>query len=186
MAGSRSLCTRMGALVIGGGPIGVGAYFALKAAGVDDVVVSEPSAGRRAILSALEVEHIVDPLSESVIDVCRDLTYGEGVAVAIDCAGAPQAFPDAMQALSYSGRMVIVAAFEKPIELSTRLLIGEKVIRSSEIYTREDFGAVIGAMARGGYRTNGGWIKTVEFGDVERVLRELREGRHMKVLVRTP
>ena len=41
------------ALVAGAGPIGIGAWFAFKARGVEKVLVSEPSADRRAIMGAL-------------------------------------------------------------------------------------------------------------------------------------
>jgi (R,R)-butanediol dehydrogenase/meso-butanediol dehydrogenase/diacetyl reductase len=174
-----------GALVVGGGPIGVGAYFALKAFGVETVVVSEPSADRRAILAGLGVEHLVDPTTESVVGRCRELTSGAGVQVGIDCAGAPRAFPESMRALSLGGRMVIVAAYESPIEMHSSLLLGDKSIRSSVVYTREDFAAVIDAMGRGLYRSDG-WIDTIEFEGVEGALHDLRAGRRMKVLVRTP
>lgn len=174
------------AVVVGGGPIGVGAYFALKARGVETVVVSEPSAVRRAVLAALGAQYVVDPASESLVDRVRDLTGGAGADVVIDCAGVPQAFPDALQSLGLGGRMVIVAAYEKPIEINANLLFGDKSIRTSAVYTREDFAAVIEAMGRGLYRTDGGWIETVGFEDVETALQNLRAGKGMKVLVETP
>jgi (R,R)-butanediol dehydrogenase/meso-butanediol dehydrogenase/diacetyl reductase len=174
------------ALVVGGGPIGVGAYFALRARGVQTIAVSEPSAERRSVLRALGAEHVIDPVSEDVAERVRGLTGNAGAQVAIDCAGSPGAFPGAMQALGLNGRMVIVAAYEQPIELRTPLLSGGKSIRSSTVYTLEDFSAVIAAMARGTYRTDGGWITSTGFGGVEDALHELRAGRAMKILVETP
>ncbi|MFJ9565168.1 zinc-binding dehydrogenase [Streptomyces fuscichromogenes] len=174
------------AVVVGGGPIGVGAYFALKAKGVETVVVSEPSAERRAILAALGVRHIVDPVSEDLADRVRELTGGAGAAAAIDCAGVPQALPDALRSLGLGGRLVIVAAYEKTVELDTKLLFGDRSIRTSAVYTREDFAAVITAMATGLYRTDGGWVDTIDFQGVEAALQSLRAGKGMKLLVETP
>jgi (R,R)-butanediol dehydrogenase/meso-butanediol dehydrogenase/diacetyl reductase len=174
------------ALVVGGGPIGVGAYFALRARGVQTIVVSEPSAERRAVLTALGAQHVIDPVSEDVPERVRSLTGNAGAQVAIDCAGSPGAFAGAMQALGLNGRMIIVAAYERPIELRTPLLSGGKSIRSSTVYTLEDFSQVIRAMADGLYRTDGGWITTTSFGGLQDALYDLREGRAMKILVETP
>jgi (R,R)-butanediol dehydrogenase/meso-butanediol dehydrogenase/diacetyl reductase len=174
------------AVVVGGGPIGVGTYFALQSQGVETVVVSEPSAERRAVLAALGAQHVVDPMTENLVDRIHELTNGTGADVVIDCAGVPQAFPDALRSLGLGGRMVIVAAYEKPIEINANLLFGDRSIRTSAVYTREDFAAVIEAMGHGLYRTDGGWIDTIAFEGVETALQNLRAGKGMKVLVETP
>jgi (R,R)-butanediol dehydrogenase/meso-butanediol dehydrogenase/diacetyl reductase len=174
------------AVVIGGGPIGVGTYFALVAAGVRQIVVSEPSEERRAILQRLGVQHVVDPITEDLAEVVSALSSGDGAGAVIDCAGSPRAFAGAMSVLGRNGRMVIVAAYESPIEFDTTLLRGGRSVRSSAVYTRDDFAAVIEAMGRGVYRTEGGWIDIVPFEGVQAAIESLRAGRGMKVLVETP
>src|SRR5829696_3652670 len=114
------------ALVVGGGPIGVGAYFALKSLGVETIIVSEPSAARREVLARIGVQHLIDPTTQDVPAQVATLSGGAGADVAIDCAGAPVAFGGAIQALGMHGRMVIVAAYEKPIQLNPQLLAGNK------------------------------------------------------------
>jgi len=174
------------AVVVGGGPIGLGSYLALKARGVETVIVSEPSPARREILASVGVEHLVDPFSESLPERAAELTGGAGVAVAIGCAGAPTAFNDAIKALAVNGRLVILAVYESAPALEVSSLLGEKSIRLSAIYTRSDFAAVIDAMEQGRYRVDGGWIETTDFGGVEAAIHDLRQGRGMKVLVETP
>lgn len=171
------------ALVVGGGPIGVGAYFALKTLGVETIVVSEPSEERRETLRRIGVEHVIDPTSQDVAREVRALSGGAGADVAIDCAGAPVAFSGALQALGMNGRMVIVAAYEKPIELNTLLLSGNKSIRSSAVYSPQDFQGVIDGMAVGNYTSEGGWITTVSLDEAEEAILRLRQGSGMKVLV---
>ena len=173
-----------GAVVVGGGPIGIGAYVALKAAGVKTVVVSEPSAFRREVLARVGVEHVVDPVTESLVDRVRELTDGLGAEVGIDCAGVPQAFNEALTALRFDGRMIVVASYEAPIELHYSSLAGEKSIRSSAVYTREDFRAVIESMQHGLYPADAGWVEVVGFDDVKGALQDLRNGIGMKVLVK--
>lgn len=58
------------ALVSGAGPIGIGVWFALRARGVETIIVSEPSEGRRAAIAGVGANILVDPTSE-------DLAAGE-------------------------------------------------------------------------------------------------------------
>lgn len=174
------------ALIVGGGPIGVGAYFALKAKGVREVVVSEPSAGRREILKRIGVEHVINPLASDLSGEVRLLTAGRGVDAAIDTAGAPRAFAGAMQSLAIGGSMVIIAVYEQPIELTRSLLFGGRSIQNSSVYTHGDFQAVINAMSRGMYTVDGEWIETITFDQVEGALQELGAGNGMKMVVESP
>jgi len=173
------------ALVLGGGPIGVGAYFALKSLGVNTIIVSEPSAARREVLARIGVEHLIDPTTQDVPEQVGILSGGAGADVAIDCAGAPVAFPGALQALGMHGRMVIVAAYETPIELDPQLLRGNKTIRISAVYTPADFQGVIDGIAAGNYTAEGGWIDTVPLEQAENAIHQLRQGNGMKILVDT-
>ena len=173
------------ALVVGGGPIGVGAFFALRSLGVETIIVSEPSAARREVLARIGVQHLIDPTTQDVPEEVRTLSGGAGADVAIDCAGAPVAFAGAMQALGVHGRMVIVAAYERPIELNPQLLAGDKTIRTSAVYTPADFQGVIDGMAAGNYTAEGGWIDTVPLDQAEDAIHQLRQGHGMKILVDT-
>jgi (R,R)-butanediol dehydrogenase/meso-butanediol dehydrogenase/diacetyl reductase len=129
------------------------------------------------------VEHLIDPTTQDVAAEVRALSGGSGADVAIDCAGAPVAFPSAMQALGFNGRMVIVAAYEKPIELNPMLLMGNKTIRTSIVYTPADFQGVLNGMAVGNYTTEGGWITEVPLDQAESAIQQLRQGAGMKILV---
>ncbi|MFI8435280.1 zinc-binding dehydrogenase [Streptomyces sp. NPDC079020] len=93
MAVGRHAVSRSGvepggtALVAGAGPIGIGSWSALKARGVDKVLVSERSADRRAVTAALSAR-VVDPANEDLAAAIASLTDGDGVDVAVDAAGA--------------------------------------------------------------------------------------------------
>lgn len=171
------------ALVLGGGPIGVGAFFALKTVGVETIIVSEPSAARREVLSRIGVENLVDPTTQDVAEQVRALNNGPGADVVIDCAGAPVAFPSAIESLRLNGRMVIVAVYEKPIDLNPMILGGSKSITNSFTYTPDDFQEVVDGMADGNYTTEGGWINKVSMDQAEAAIHRLRQGDGMKVLV---
>nr|NLD41422.1 zinc-binding dehydrogenase [Actinomycetales bacterium] len=173
-------------LVIGGGPIGVGAYFALKSFGVETIIVSEPSAARREVLARIGVEHLIDPTSQDVAETVRELTGGAGADVAIECSGAPVAFNGALAALGLYGRMVVVAAYEKPVQFNPALeLQGGKSLQMSSVYTKDDFQGVIDGIAAGVYSAEGGWVETAQLEDVEEAIDRLRRGEGMKILIDT-
>lgn len=172
------------ALIAGAGPIGIGAWFALQARGVRKVLVSEPSAERRAIISGLGAK-VVDPVNEDLSAAVADVTGGAGVDVAVDAAGSGAAITSALANLSPGGRVVVVSLHEQPMDfLPTLLMMGETEIVGAVGYRPEEFDAVIAAMARGVYDTTG-WVEEIELTGVVDAIRALREGAGAKVLIRT-
>lgn len=170
------------AIVAGAGPIGIGVWFALKARGVDRVLVSEPSADRRATIAALGAT-VVDPVHEDLAAAVAELTSGAGVDVAFDAAGAGPAVTSALSSLTPGGRVVVVAIHERPMEfLPTQLVMGETEIAGALAYLPEDFDAVIAAMADGKYNTTG-WVQEVPLNGVVDAIHALRGGVGAKILV---
>jgi (R,R)-butanediol dehydrogenase/meso-butanediol dehydrogenase/diacetyl reductase len=171
------------ALVAGAGPIGIAAWFALRARGVEKVVVSEPSQDRRAVLAALGAT-VVDPASEDLAEMVADLTNGDGVDVAVDAAGAAAALTSAVASLTPGGRVVVVALHEHPVQLPlTGVMMAETEIVGSVGYTPAEFDEVIAAMAAGVYDTTG-WVQDVPLDGVVDALGALRGGVGTKILVR--
>lgn len=170
------------ALIAGAGPIGIGVWFALKARGVQRVLVSEPSADRRAIISALGAT-VVDPVNEDLAQAVADLTGGDGVDAAFDAAGAGPAVTSSLASLVPGGRVVVVAIHERPMEfLPTQLVMAETEIAGALAYLPEDFDAVIEAMSRGVYDTVG-WVQEVPLEGVVDAIHALRAGAGAKILV---
>ncbi|MGF6822283.1 (R,R)-butanediol dehydrogenase/meso-butanediol dehydrogenase/diacetyl reductase [Microbacterium sp. ZKA21] len=170
------------ALIAGAGPIGIGVWFALKARGVERVLVSEPSAERRAIIAALGAT-VVDPVNEDLAAAVAALTDGAGVDAAFDAAGAGPAITSALASLTPGGRVVVVAIHERPMEfLPTQLVMGETEIAGALAYLPEDFDAVIDAMSRGVYDTTG-WVQEVPLEGVVDAIHALRGGAGAKILV---
>ena len=62
------------------------------------------------------------------------------------------------------------------------MVFAENTIIGCIAYRPDDFRSVIDAMAQGRYSTRG-WVATVPLADAERALRDLREGKGMKILV---
>jgi (R,R)-butanediol dehydrogenase/meso-butanediol dehydrogenase/diacetyl reductase len=169
--------------VHGGGPIGVGAYLALKALGDIEVIISEPSAERRAILSRLGAGHLLDPRSVNVVEAIRELTGGRGADASIDAAGVPDAFKAALASTAPMGHLVVVAMHMEPFQFNAlSLLAGEVNITGSKTYCN-DYPAVIDLMTRGAFPLEG-WVSTIPLeGFIDRGVLPLSRQQATKIMV---
>lgn len=144
------------AVVFGAGMVGLAVARFLRLARAGTIVVVDPAARRRAAARALGADVVVDPAAGGgTIEVLRELTgpgasgRGARADVAVDCAGAPAAFADAVKALRGGGTLVLAAIYARRIELSPdRLTEKELTVRGSFAY-RDEFPAVIDALAAG-------------------------------------
>ena len=68
------------AIVIGCGPVGLGVICMLRAAGVETIVASDLSAGRRALAQACGAAIVVDPTEQSPYEVLDDRGYQTSIA----------------------------------------------------------------------------------------------------------
>lgn len=174
------------ALIAGAGPIGIGLWFALRARGIDTIVVSEPSAERRSALAGLGADILVDPTSDDLGAAVAQATDGRGVDVALEAAGAGAAVEASLAALAPRGRVVVVAIHEQPLNLNpTQLVMSETGVTGALAHVPSDFEAVIHAMSEGRYSTDG-WVSEIRMDDLHQALDDLRAGRRMKVLVAIP
>lgn len=174
----------MRTVVFGAGPIGIGVVLALRALGIDDVVVVEPSAVRRTAIASLGATEVLDPGADDVQAVVTARTGGRGVDVAFECAGVEASFRAAIRALGARGRLSVIAVYEEPFTWSpSQLMMDEIEVRGVLGYEPGVYEAVIDGMARGAYPT-GGWVEHIPWGAlVDEGFGPLRRGERMKVLV---
>lgn len=172
------------ALIIGAGPIGIGLWFALRAHGVSAVVISEPNAARRADVSGIGAQFVVDPLAGELDKTVASVTKGRGVDVAFDAAGVAPAVDSGLAQLAAGGRLVIVAIHESGVDLNpASLVMSETAILGALAYLPEDFDAVIQAMSAGLYSPDG-WVSEIALDELVETFATLRAGEATKVLVR--
>ena len=170
------------AVVFGAGPIGIGAFLALRALGVDDVTLVEPAAARRAAVSALGAESVLDPNAVDVVGEVRERTGGAGARVVIDAAGTPGSFTAATGVAATRGRVVTLAAYVEPVTYNpTDVMMRELEIVSSFSYNGE-FDAVIDHMAAGRYPIDG-WVERVSWEDQLTAYPRLHDGEAIKLLI---
>ena len=135
-------------LVTGGGPIGFLSVAALKAFGVDDVVVSEPKASRRALCEKLGAR-TVDP-ADLITPPMPFEVVAEPFDVALECSGNGRAQESALAQLKRAGTLVLVGAgMARPKFDPNRILLNELVITGAFVYDHDGFERALELLASG-------------------------------------
>jgi len=133
--------------VLGAGTIGVMTALALRASGVERLVVVEPGERRRARIEALGFE--AQPL-EGVHESAVAALGGELPVTVFECAGHPSAVGLALELVRHAGTVVCLGLQEEPVPLNQLLLIlKEASLQGSFAYRREDFAEALELLASG-------------------------------------
>lgn len=195
------------AVVLGAGTIGLAVVSFLRLAGVEHVLVADPSPLRREAARGLGADAVVDPLAEEL----RDAVAARGVGartgaggdragaaggsaaagargpradVVIDCAGAAGSLGDALAVARPGGIVVLCAMYARRLELSPDRLTGrELTLRGSFAYSHE-FPDVIDALAGGRIDADAFISHELALREIERAFRiQADAGASLKVLV---
>jgi 2-desacetyl-2-hydroxyethyl bacteriochlorophyllide A dehydrogenase len=132
-------------VVIGAGPIGVMTALALRARGVERLLVVERNEGRQERMRSLGVEAIgLDDVHERMLKTFG----GEPADVVFECAGNPAAPQLGIELVRSRGIVVLVGVLEEPIQISQLvLMIKEAQLRASFAYRRKEFEEAIELLA---------------------------------------
>ncbi len=123
-------------LITGAGPIGLMATAVVRHAGARYVVVSEPNETRREIAKRMGATRVVDPRTESLADVQRELGMVEGFDVALEMSGAPAAIHAAMDNMAHGGSIAILGIPTQDISIDVNEIVF-KLLTIRGIYGRE-------------------------------------------------
>lgn len=135
-------------LITGGGPIGFLSVAALRAAGVEDIVVSEPAARRRELCETLGAT-TVDP-SELVTPPMPHEQVAEPFDVALECSGRDDAMVACLGQLRRAGTLVLVGAgITSPRFDANRILLNELTITGAFTYDFDGFERALELLASG-------------------------------------
>jgi len=134
-------------LVIGAGPIGLGAMEFARIAGAK-VIAMDTNAGRLDFCQKnLKVEHIIHAIHDDVNAMLMEITGGDMPSVVIDATGNLNAINGAFQYMAHGGRFVLIGLQKGDISFShPEFHKREATLMSSRNATAEDFNQVISAM----------------------------------------
>ncbi|MES2808936.1 MAG: zinc-binding alcohol dehydrogenase family protein [Bacteroidota bacterium] len=134
-------------LVIGAGPIGLGAMEFARIAGAK-VIALDINQQRLAFCSGnLQVEYIINASTDDVTTRLMEITNGDMPSVVIDATGNLNAINNAFSYLAHSGRFVLIGLQKGNINFShPEFHKREATLMSSRNATVEDFDLVISAI----------------------------------------
>lgn len=135
-------------LVTGAGPVGLLLVAVLRAQGVSDITVSEPSAVRRQQALDVGATRVVTPDMLGRPPMTQPVA--EPYAVVFECSGRASAAEAGLGQLDYAGTMVIVGTgFDPPRFNQNRMIILELEIIGAYNYNDEGFQPAVDLLAAG-------------------------------------
>lgn len=137
-------------LVVGAGPIGLGAMEFARIAG-GKVIALDINDGRLSFCKEkIGVEYTINGLTENVTEKLAEITNGDMPTVIIDATGNLRAINTAFGYLAHGGRYVLVGLQKGDISFShPEFHKREATLMSSRNATRADFEHVIHSMKNG-------------------------------------
>jgi 2-desacetyl-2-hydroxyethyl bacteriochlorophyllide A dehydrogenase len=134
-------------LIIGAGPIGLGAMEFARIAG-GKVIALDINEQRLAFCrNKLKVDHVINALTDDVRSMLAEITGGDMPTVVIDATGNLSAINNAFQYLAHGGRFVLIGLQKGEISFShPDFHKREATLMSSRNATTADFNQVISAI----------------------------------------
>jgi L-iditol 2-dehydrogenase len=101
-------------VVLGVGPLGMCFLMKARMLGAGTIIAADLSEYRLNFAKRLGADHVIHAGKMSRaerFEMVRDLTNGRGADVVVECAGVPQAVPEALEMLRVSGMLVEAGNF---------------------------------------------------------------------------
>jgi 2-desacetyl-2-hydroxyethyl bacteriochlorophyllide A dehydrogenase len=139
------------AMVIGNGPIGALTVAALRARGITDVTVVEPSSKRQELARQLGATSVLDPKDLPLFPQWEpEKIAPNAVHVVFECSGKKAAMEAGFNQLRRGGVLVLVGAgVEAPTFDPNRMILNELTVRGSFVYDLGGFERALELLASG-------------------------------------
>jgi (R,R)-butanediol dehydrogenase/meso-butanediol dehydrogenase/diacetyl reductase len=143
-------------VVFGCGPIGLGMVLWLLDRGVEDVVALDLAPERLERARALGVRAAINPAAEDLRKRLLEL-HGQarvfsreavGTDAFIDAAGAPNILSDVIRMAKYHSRMVVTAAYMKPVTIDLGAMLTTEMSITTAVGYPDEMSDVVAALPR--------------------------------------
>jgi len=126
-------------LVIGAGPIGLAIALWARHYGADPVVVSERSAGRRAMAERIGASHVANPETED-LGATLERIVPTGPDAVFEAVGVPGLLQEALSRVRFRGRLVVAGVCMVPDTMEPfPAILKEASIHFVMAYEKDDF-----------------------------------------------
>lgn len=137
-------------LVLGAGPIGLGAVAFSTINGGEVIVIDVNDSRLDFCRERFDVKHTINPLKNDPMDQIKEITGGDMVKVVIDCTGNLNAINDAFRFLAHGGKFIMIGLQKGTIQvLHPEFHKREAMLMSSRNALPEDFAHVIDCISKG-------------------------------------
>lgn len=123
-------------LITGAGPIGIMAAAIARHAGARHVVITDVNPFRLELARKMGATLAVDPRSQSLTDVQKQLDMREGFDVGLEMSGNPHAFRDMLANMCHGGKIAMLGIPSEPIEIDWNIVVFN-MLTIKGIYGRE-------------------------------------------------
>ena len=147
------------ALIIGAGPIGLLALQALKLAGAERIFIADLDPERLAMGGSLG-GITISPSDQGadVVEIVKEATADDGVAVSIDAVGTGGTRSQCVAATRNAGTLILSGLHEETSPMPAAAIIRQELtVRGSFAYGAEDFRQGLEQLHAGAYRLDP-WI----------------------------
>jgi 2-desacetyl-2-hydroxyethyl bacteriochlorophyllide A dehydrogenase len=154
-------------LVMGAGPIGIGIAAFAKIAGAQVILIDVNDSRLAFCKNLLDIKHTINPLTQNVVDVCKQITGNDMPTVVMDATGNLSAINNAFAYLAHGGRYVLVGLQKEHISFShPEFHKREATLMSSRNANSQDFNYVIDCIQKGLVKPSSLITHKVSFADV--------------------
>jgi threonine dehydrogenase-like Zn-dependent dehydrogenase len=108
-------------VVLGVGPLGMCFLMKARMLGAGTIIAADLSDYRLDFAKRLGADHVINvgkTTKAERLQIVKDLTHGRGADMVVECAGVPQAVPEALEMLRVSGLLVEAGNFSDLGEIS--------------------------------------------------------------------
>ncbi len=138
-------------LVAGAGPIGALTAMLAEALGAGAVFIAEPNPNRAAFARSLDIGPVFTSVGEDLVQEVMDATDGDGVEVAIECAGKEPALNACVDAARPQGTIVQTGLHVAPaVTYPETWAMKDLRLEATWCYGVTDWPRVIRLLSRGG------------------------------------
>ncbi|NRF37109.1 zinc-binding alcohol dehydrogenase family protein [Pedobacter foliorum] len=137
-------------LIVGAGPIGLGTMDFARIAGAEVIALDTNTQRLEFCRDKLGVKHIINAVSDDVVEQLKLITNGDMPTVVIDCTGNLKAINNAFQYMAHGARFVLIGLQKQEISFShPEFHKREATLMSSRNALPADFKHVISCIKNG-------------------------------------
>ena len=168
-------------LISGGGPIGLLAMEAVRAAGATEVVLSDVVEAKLALAAERGADRTIDVREENLTEAVAEYTDGRGVDVVIEASGAPRAIASTVDAVRRGGTVVLIGLpGDGEVPIDTLAVIDDEIDVHGSFRYKNTYGAAVNLLAEGAVDVEGIIDFETSLEGIETAFRRARDPENVK------